>query len=59
VQLRDAVRKSGTEAVGNSFQRLGETAMEALLQDPEVTAGISDLLKHADTARIERAIIGE
>lgn len=59
VQLRDAVRRSGTDAVGKSFQRLGETAMEALLQDPEVTAGISDLLKYADTARIERAIIGK
>ncbi len=59
VQLRAAVRKSGTDAVGKSFERLGETAMGALLQDPNVMAGVSELMKHADTARIERAILGK
>lgn len=59
MQLRAAVRKSGTDAVGKSFERLGETAMGALLQDPDVMAGVSELMKHADTARIERAILGK
>jgi len=58
-QLRAAVRKSGTDAVGKSFERLGETAMGALLQDPNVMAGVSELMKYADTARIERAILGK
>ncbi len=59
VQLRAAVRKSGTDAVGKSFERLGETAMGALLQDPSVMAGVSELMQHTDTARIERAILGK
>jgi hypothetical protein len=58
-QLRAAVRKSGTDAVGKSFERLGETATGALLQDPNVMAGVAGLMKHADTARIERAIMGK
>ena len=58
-QLRAAVRKSGTDAVGKSFERLGETAMGALLQDPSVMAGVAELMKYADTARIERAILGK
>lgn len=58
-QLRAAVRKSGTDAVGKSFERLGETAMGALLQDPNVMAGVAELMKYADTARIERAIMGK
>lgn len=59
LQLRAAVRRSGTDAVGKSFERLGEAAMGALLQDPNVIAGVSALMQHADTARIERAILGK
>lgn len=59
LQLRAAVRRSGTDAVGKSFERLGETAMGALLQDPSVMAGVSELMQHADTARIQRAILGK
>lgn len=59
IQLRAAVQKSGMDAISKSFQRLGETAMEALLQDPEVTAGVAEWMKYADTARIERAILGK
>jgi len=59
LQLRAAVRRSGTDAVGKSFERLGETAMGALLQDPDVMAGVAELMQHADTARIQRAILGK
>jgi len=57
-QFRDVARKSGTEAIGESFEKLGETAMSALLEDPSVRAASGDIAKYADSARIERAIRG-
>ena len=56
-QVREVMRGNGASAIGKSFEVLGETAMEALLQNPDVSAGAAGLLKYADMARIERAIL--
>jgi hypothetical protein len=55
-QFAEVARKSGTEAIGESFEKLGETAMSSLLQDSSVRAASADIAKYADPARIERAL---
>lgn len=55
-QFADVARKAGTEAIGESFEKLGETAMSSLLEDPSVRAASGDIAKYADPARIERAL---
>lgn len=54
--FREVSRKAGTEAIGESFEKLGETAMSSLLEDPSVRAASGDIAKYADPARIERAL---
>lgn len=58
-QIRAAARYSGTEAIKQSFQYLGETAMGTLLEHPDVTSTVKDSLKYADESRIDRALQGE
>ncbi|MGN6153485.1 MAG: hypothetical protein ACTHOH_15995 [Lysobacteraceae bacterium] len=55
-QFAEVARKSGTEAIGESFEKLGETAMSSLLEDGAVRAASADIAKYADPARIERAL---
>ena len=58
-QFVEVSRKSGTEAIGESFEKLGETAMSSLLEDSSVRAASGDIAKYADPARIERALKGK
>jgi hypothetical protein len=55
-QFREVSRKAGTEAIGESFEKLGETAMSSLLEDGSVRAASGDIAKYADPARIGRAL---
>jgi len=55
-QIRVAVRESGTDAIGKSFEKLGEAAMDGLLSHPNVEAAIPELLKYADPKAFERAL---
>lgn len=55
-QVREVVRRSGTDAIGSSFQKLGEAAMESLLAHPDVANAIPGMLKYADTAAFERVL---
>lgn len=55
-QVRDVVRHSGTDAIGSSFQKLGEAAMESLLAHPDVANAIPGMLKYADPAAFDRAL---
>lgn len=58
-QLSAAVKTSGSAVISKSFERLGDTAINGLLRNPDVAAGLADIMKYANTARIERAIKGE
>jgi hypothetical protein len=58
-EVRKAVERSGTDAIKQSFEYLGKTAMESLLEHPDVNAAAADLGKYSDTARIERALGGK
>jgi hypothetical protein len=55
-QIREVVRRSGADAIGSSFQKLGEAAMESLLAHPDVANAIPDMFKYADPAAFERAL---
>lgn len=55
-QVREVVRRSGTDAIGSSFQKLGEAAMESLIAHPDVANAIPGMLKYADTAAFERVL---
>lgn len=57
-QIRAVVRSSGTDAIGSSFQKLGEAAMESLLAHPDVSGAIPEMFKYADPAAFERALGG-
>jgi hypothetical protein len=55
-QIRAVVRRSGTDAIGSSFQKLGEEAMESLLAHPDVANAIPEMFKYADPDAFERAL---
>lgn len=55
--LRAAVRQSGTDAIGRSFQALGTSAATDMLQNPQVMSSGAGLLKHLDMQRILIALI--
>lgn len=51
-QTRAAVRAVGTIAVQNGFTLLGQLAMQELMTDKDVAAGIAGLEKHVDNAKL-------
>jgi hypothetical protein len=55
-QIREVVRRSGTDAIGSSFQKLGEAAMDTLLAHPDVENAVPEMFKYADPAAFERAL---
>lgn len=55
-QLQTALRKSGTEAIGKSFETLGQTAMATLLENPAVQAETGSIMKHIDMDRLSRTL---
>lgn len=57
VPLRAAVKQSGTDAIGRSFQALGTSAATDMLQNPQVMSSGAGLLKHLDMQRILIALI--
>lgn len=57
VPLRAAIKQSGTDAIGRSFQALGNTAATDMLQNPQVVASGAGLMKHLDIQRLLLALI--
>jgi ethanolamine utilization protein EutP (predicted NTPase) len=57
VPLRTAMKQSGTDAIGRSFQTLGTSAATDMLQNPQVVASGAGLMKHLDMQRILLALI--
>jgi hypothetical protein len=57
VPLRAAIKQSGTDAIGKSFQALGSTAATDMLQNPQVVASGAGLMKHLDIQRLLLALI--
>jgi hypothetical protein len=55
--LRTAMKQSGTDAIGRSFQTLGTSAATDMLQNPQVIASGAGLMKHLDMQRILMALI--
>jgi hypothetical protein len=55
--LRTAMKQSGTDAIGRSFQTLGTSAAADMLQNPQVVASGAGLMKHLDMQRILMALI--
>lgn len=58
-ELKLALRKSGTDAISKSFEVLGETAMGALLEDPDVNAASASLMAEVDMGRLARTLEGK
>ncbi len=58
-EIRTAVERSGNDAIKQSFEYLGKTAMETLLEHPDVNAAAANLGKYSEAARIERALGGK
>ena len=55
--LRVAMKQSGTDAIGRSFQALGTSAATDMLQNPQVVSSGAGLMKHLDMQRILLALI--
>lgn len=55
-ELKLALTKSGTDAIGKSFEVLGQTAMGALLQNPAVNAESAAVMSNVDLDRSARAL---
>ena len=55
-QVREVVRRSGTDAIGSSFEKLGESAMESLIAHPDVANAIPEMLKYVEPAAFERVL---
>jgi hypothetical protein len=55
--LRTAMKQSGTDAIGKSFQALGTSAATDMLQNPQVVASGAGLMKHLDMQRLLLALI--
>jgi hypothetical protein len=55
-ELQLALRKSGTDAIGKSFEVLGQTAMSALLQHPAVNAESAAVMSGVDLDRFARSL---
>jgi hypothetical protein len=55
--LRTAMKQSGTDAIGRSFQALGTSAATDMLQNPQVVTSGASLMKHLDMQRILLALI--
>lgn len=52
----EAMKYEGNEAIGKSFEVLGQIAMRELLTNQEVTAGLSGFTKYIDAQRIEEVL---
>ncbi len=50
--LATTIRRSGTDAVGQSFEVLGRTAMTRLMQDPAVQAANAAVMERVDFTRL-------
>lgn len=57
-ELRLALERSGTDAIGESFKVLGESAVETLLKDPAVAAESAAIAEYIDMERLGKAMQG-
>jgi hypothetical protein len=55
-QTQAAVRAVGPIAVQQAFTVLGQLAMQELMTDKDVAAGMASLQKHLDTKRLETVL---
>jgi hypothetical protein len=55
-QAHDAYKYEGGSAITNAFQLLGQIASHGIFEDPAVTAGVGNLTKNVDQARINEAL---
>lgn len=58
-ELKAAVEKEGTDAVGEAFGKLGEMAMTDLMSDPKVQAGTEAMSAYIDQDKITAAVMGK
>ena len=58
-ELKAAVEKEGTDAVGEAFGKLGEIAMTDLMSDPKVQAGTEAMSAYIDQDKITAAVLGK
>ncbi len=58
-ELKAAVEKEGTDAVGEAFGKLGEMAMTDLMSDPKVQAGTEAMSAYIDQNKITAAVMGK
>lgn len=58
-QTHDAFKYEGQAAIGPAFQLLGQVASQGMFNDPAVDAGMSDLMKHFDEARLNAVLEGK
>jgi hypothetical protein len=58
-ELKAAVEKEGTDAVGEAFGKLGEMAMTDLMSDPKVQAGTEAMSTYIDQDKITTAVMGK
>lgn len=54
-QTRDAIQHEGSDTVQAAFSKLGETAMNELIANPEVAAGFEELAKSIDQEKLAKA----
>lgn len=55
-EATEAIKYEGNEAIGKSFEVLGQIAMRELLTNPQVNAGLAGFAKYIDTQRIEEVL---
>ncbi len=53
-QLKTAVQTDGPAAVGKGFEVLGRLAMQELMANPQVAAGMAAPLKYIDSQKISK-----
>ena len=55
-QTRDAFKYEGQAAIGAAFTVLGQVASQGLFGDPAVAAGMADMIKHIDEAKLKAVL---
>lgn len=55
-QTHDAYKYEGSSAIGSAFELLGKIASQGIFGDPAVAAGITDLMKNVDQAKLKASL---
>jgi hypothetical protein len=55
-QLRDAFKYEGEASITTAFQMLGQVASQEMFDNPAVMAGMDDLSKHFDEAKLKAVL---